>query len=94
MAEIGLIDSRDNIFEDLAWHARQIDRNEFFPKTTSENISEVNVPEEMVWKMTIWDAQRLTTFASKYARKENGNIVCNCINNSHYVSQINTYEIN
>jgi len=38
--------------------------------------------EDMI--MTIWDAEELIAFKSKYARKENGNIVVDCINASQY----------
>jgi len=67
-------------------------RARFFPEVTSENTLEVKIPEGEYEPMTIWEAERLNVFASKYARKENGNIVCDCINTSTYVSQVNTYE--
>ena len=68
-------------------------RARFFPEVTSENTLEVKVPEGEYELMTIWEAERLNAFASKYARKENGNIVCDYINTSPYVSQVNTYEV-
>lgn len=44
--------------------------------------------------MTIWDVEKLIAFKSRHARKENGNVVIDCINVSPYESQINTYEVN